>query len=226
MGRISARTNNSAYQKVAGTGKAGFSGDGGPGDKAEFNGTFAIDLDRKGTWLYVVDLQNRRVRVVDLKSGIVRTFAGNGSQGAPEDGADAAASPLVDPRAVAVDSKGNLYILERRGNALRVVDRTGKIRTLIGPGKGALTMNGPKHLCVDAKDDVIIADAENHRILKYTPRDGAVTVIAGTGQKGDRIDPADPLRTELSRPHGVYVDRSGDLYVTDSYNHRILKMRP
>ena len=115
---------------MAGTGKAGYSGDGGPATKAQFDGTFAIDVDPSGDSLYIADLGNRRVRKIDLRSGIVTTIAGNGEKGVPEDGADAAASPLVDPRAVAADSKGNVYILERGGNALRVVDRKGKIRTL------------------------------------------------------------------------------------------------
>src|SRR5262245_31214699 len=122
---------------VAGTGKAGYSGDGGPATKAEFNGTFAIDVDPGGHNLYVADLGNRRVRKIDLKSGIVTTIAGNGEKGVPKNGADAAASPLVDPRAVAADSKGNVYILERGGNALRVVDKQGKIRTLIAPANSA-----------------------------------------------------------------------------------------
>src|SRR5262249_17457400 len=126
---------------IAGTGQPGFSGDGGPAERAEFNGIYAIDIDRAGGRLYVAALGTRRIRAIELPSGTVRTIAGNGAAGAPEDGADAAASPLVDPRAVAVDSKGNVYVLERRGNALRRVDANGKVRTLLGPGKGDLQMN-------------------------------------------------------------------------------------
>ena len=122
-----------AHAVIAGTGQPGFTGDGGPGTKATFNGTFAIDINQAGDKLYLTDLQNRRIRQLDLKTGIVTTIAGNGQTGVPDDGADAASSLLVDPRATAVDSKGAVYILERRGNALRVVDRQGKIRTLIGP---------------------------------------------------------------------------------------------
>src|SRR5437867_2371613 len=60
---------------------------------------------------------------------------------------------------------------------------------------------------------------------KYSQHDASTLVIAGTGQKGDNVERADPLKTQLNRPHGVFVDKSGDLYITDSYNHRILKMR-
>jgi len=217
---------------VAGSGKAGYSGDGGPATKAEFNGTFAIDVDPRGRNLYVADLGNRRVRKIDLKSGIVTTIAGNGEKGVPQDGAEAPASPLVDPRAVAADSKGNVYVLERGGNALRVVDKKGKIRTLITPASSAATsattvapdLNGPKHLCVDRNDNVIIADAENHLVRKYDPRTGKTVTIAGTGQSGKEIVTGDPLKTAVNRPHGVIVHPSGALYISDSYNHRILRL--
>lgn len=209
---------------VAGTGEAGFSGDGGPAAKAQFNGTFGIDLSADERKLYVADLNNRRVRAIDLRSGIVSTVAGNGAAGVPADGAKAAESPLMDPRAVAADAKGNLYILERRGNALRVVDRDGKIRTLVGPGTVKPDMNGPKHLTVDRKGRVVIADAENHLIRRYDPATRQLTTIAGTGAKGNKVIAGDPLHSELNRPHGVTVDRNGVLYITDSYNHRILRL--
>jgi len=218
---------------VAGTGKAGYSGDGGPATKAEFDGTFAIDVDPRGNNLYIADLGNRRVRKIDLRSGIVTTVAGNGEKGVPQDGADAAASPLADPRAVAADSKENVYILERGGNALRVVDRKGKIRTLIAPTSRASTpaantvvpnLNGPKHLCVDRHENVIIADAENNLVRKYNSKTGKTVTIVGTGQPGEEIVSSEPLKTQVHRPHGVFVHPSGILYISDSYNHRILKL--
>jgi DNA-binding beta-propeller fold protein YncE len=230
--RIDLKTGAAAI--IAGTGQAGYSGDGGRADKATFNGIYAIDVNRAGDKIYLTDLQNRRVRVMDLKSGVLTTLAGNGESAVPADGADAASNPLLDPRAAAPDSRGNVYILERRGNALRVVDSKGKIRTVVGPASSAAPprssrgaeaeMKGPKHLFVDAQDNVIIADAENHLVRKYNPKDGTTVVIAGTGEKGDRIAADDPLKTQLNRPHGVYVHPSGALYISDSYNHRILKL--
>jgi sugar lactone lactonase YvrE len=211
---------------IAGTGQAGYSGDGGPAVKGAFNQLYAVDLNRAGDKLYLTDLRNRRIRLLDLKSGVVTTVAGNGQEGIPTDGAVAINSPLVDPRAVTVDSKDNVYILERRGNALRLLDKQGKIQTVIGPNKiiRAPELNGPKHLCVDRRDHVLIADSENHLIRKYNPQDGSLEVIAGTGEKGSRLVPDDPLKTQLSRPHGVYVHASGALYISDSDNHRVLKL--
>jgi sugar lactone lactonase YvrE len=210
---------------IAGTGQPGYSGDGGPAVNAAFNQLYAIDINPAGDKLYITDLRNRRVRLLDLKTGIVNTIAGNGDKGVPDDGADAVKSPLVDPRAAAIDSKGNLYILERAGNALRVVDKSGKIRTVIAPGaKLEKDLNGPKHLCFDRQDNVIIVDTENHLIRKYSPKDGTTVTIAGTGEKGDGLVSDDPLKTQLNRPHGVFLHSSGALYISDSDNHRVLKM--
>lgn len=214
-----------AITTVAGTGAAGYSGDGGLAVKATFKGIFAIDISPRGDRLYIADLSNRRVRMVDLKSGIVTTIAGNGKKGIPADGAVAAESPLEDPRAVAADERGNVYILERQGNALRVVDAKGKIRTLIRPGSIQPDLKGPKHICIGRGGDVIIADAENHLVRKYSSKTGKTTTIAGNGEKGLLIDPKNPLATRLNRPHGVWMDSKGWLYITDSYNHRILRMK-
>ena len=204
--RIDLRTG--VITTIAGTGARGFSGDGGPAVQARFDGVYGVALDPGGRRLYVADLGNRRIRMIDLRSGVIATVAGNGSRGVPPDGAPAAASPLVDPRAVAA-SGGAVYILERSGNALRVLDRRGRIRTLIASGTVQPDLKGPKHLCVARDGSVIIADAENHLVRKYA--NGVLTTL-DTGP--------------LKRPHGVYVDRAGALYICDTYNNRILKTRP
>src|SRR5262245_45433188 len=94
--------------------------------------------------------------------------------------------------------KGKLVaILQRNGNALRVVD-TRHIRTVIAPRRLSPDMKGPKHLCVDRDDSVIIADGENHVIRRYAPKSGTAKTIAGTGTKGTHIDATDPLKTEFN----------------------------
>lgn len=219
---------------VAGTGRKGFSGDGGPATDADFGGIYCAALDAKRMLLYLVDLENRRIRVVDLKTNVVRTVAGNGKRGIPEDGALAVKAPLVDPRAVAVDGKGNIYILERGGHALRVVDARGAIRTVAGTGKAGFAgdggdallalLNGPKFLYLDAEGNVLIADTENHVIRKYIPANGKIVRVAGSGKKGKGGVGGPPEQVELDQPHGVYVHASGAIYIADSSNNRVLKI--
>ena len=218
----------------AGTGEKGSSGDGGPAAAARFGGIYCVALDPAGKLLYLADLDQRRIRKVDLATGIVTPVAGNGEKGVPTDGAEALESPLVDPRAVAADRQGNVYIMERGGHALRVVDAAGKIRTVVGTGKkgaegdgGAAlqaTLNGPKHLCIDPEDNVIIADTENHLIRKYLPKEGKIVRVAGSGRKGAAGLNGPLLEAELSQPHGVYVHASGILYIVDSSNNRVLRI--
>ena len=104
--------------RFAGTGAKGYGGDGGPASAAVFDGVFNIAF--RGQTLYIADLGNRRVRAVELATGIVRTVAGNGTKGVPKDGGDALAEPLVDPRAIGLDSRANLYICRaQRARAAR-----------------------------------------------------------------------------------------------------------
>ena len=220
----------------AGTGKKGFSGDGGPADKAEFGTVIQVALDPAAKHLYVADIDNKRIRRIALETGIVETVAGNGQAGKPADGAVAKDAPLSDPRAVVAAADGSFYILERGGNALRFVDAAGKIKTVAGNGKPGLsgdggpaldaTMNGPKHLCLDRDGSVIIADAENQVVRRYDPKTGKITRVAGTGKKGTAGLGGDPISCELARPHGVTIAPDGTLYITDSYNNRVLRIVP
>lgn len=220
--------------RFAGTGKKGFSGDGGPALAADSGGIYCLALDVPRKRLLLVDLDNRRVRVVSLADGRIDTFAGNGQKGVPQDGKLAKQSPLVDPRAVACDTAGNVYILERGGHALRVVGLDGRIRTIAGTGrKGpvaddvpalAATLSGPKHLCVDPQGDVIIADTDNHAIRKLLLREGRLVRIAGTGQRGSAGVGGPALKLQLDQPHGVYAPADGTLFIVDSYNNRVLKL--
>ncbi|HLY11406.1 MAG TPA: hypothetical protein VKW04_19035 [Planctomycetota bacterium] len=220
--------------RLAGTGKKGFSGEGGAAANADFGGCFCLALDPKGERLYVCDLDSRRIRAIVLKTGLTVTVAGNGQKGTPKDGEDARAQPLVDPRAVAADSKGNIYILERGGNVLRVVDAAGKIRTVAGTGKAGLSgdggpalqamMNGPKHLSCDKDDNVLIADTESFAVRLYTPKDGKIRRVAGTGKKGSAGAGGAPEQVELNRPHGATTDPSGNIVICDSDNNRVLRI--
>jgi hypothetical protein len=222
---------------LAGTGDHGYAGDGGPATQAQFGGIYCLALSPKGDRLYLCDLDNRRIRCITLADGIVTTVAGNGLHGAPQDGQIATNAPLQDPRAIAVDSKGDLYILEREGNALQVVTPDGKIRTLIGasghlPPAEIGALNGPKHLCTDRQDRVLIADTENHRILRFDPRNNRLEWLAGSGKEPTPNADAGagiggPARSlNLKRPHGVFVRQDGSIYIADSENGRVLRLQP
>jgi sugar lactone lactonase YvrE len=226
--------NSGRVSTFAGTGAKGFSGDGGSAKRAQFGGLYCVSLDARRENLYLADLDNRRIRAINLETGLVRTVAGNGERSVPTDGSVATNAPLIDPRAVAVDRDGNIYVLEREGHALRVVTPDGTIRTVVGtgtrgssgdggPARGA-TMNGPKHLCVDRDGSVLIADTENHVIRRYTPRDGKIMRVAGSGRKGAGGVPGPALEAELNQPHGVAIGPRGLLYIVDSSNHRVLRL--
>ena len=203
---------------------------------ARLGGIYCVAFNADFTRLYLTDLDNRKIHFVDIKTGKIHHVAGSGTKGVPQDGADAKTAPLVDPRAACADRQGNVYILERGGHALRVVDAKGKIRTVAGTGaKGnsgdggdarKATLNGPKHLCVDRDDNVIIADTANHVIRKYTPQDGKIVRLAGTGKKGQsgEGDGDEPLSVSFNEPHGVFVHpTSGVLHIVDSNNHRVFR---
>jgi DNA-binding beta-propeller fold protein YncE len=218
--------------RFAGSGKPGFAGNGGPATDAQFNQPICLFLH--GNTLYVADIGNRRVRAIDLKTQEVRTVAGTGVKGTPTDGELAVTQPLTDPRAIAVDTKGTLYVLERGGHRLYAIGTDGKIFAVAGTGaKGnsgnggpalKAAMNGPKYVAIDRDDSVLIADTENHQIRRYNPADKTMSLVAGTGKAGKHFD-ADPLKLELKRPHGVTVEpKTGDIWVADSENGRILKI--
>lgn len=203
---------------IAGSSEAGFSGDGGPVSDALLSDPISISLSKNGDTLLISDIHNRRIRAIDLKTSTINTVAGNGEKGIPKDGTLATQSPLFDPRGCAMDSKGNLYILERGGHALRIVNTDGKIKTVAGTGKSGARdgpalhaeLKGPKHLCIDDQDRVIIADAENHLIRLYDPTGQTLTTILGR-------------ETKLKRPHGVTI-HNGWLYIADSWNDRVLRI--
>jgi len=214
----------------AGTGRAGFSGDGGPAANAELRQPHSIAIDPNGRSLLICDIGNHRVRRVDLKTRIIDTLTGTGERQSTPDGAPLAGTPLNGPRTMAFDSSGNLFLALREGNAIYRIDtRASRLLHVAGTGAQgylgdggparAATFAGPKGLAC-WRDVLYIADTENHVIRRIDLKSGLVTTVLGTGQRGDGPEP-DPRRCALSRPHGVLVDDRGLLYVSDSEAHRI-----
>jgi sugar lactone lactonase YvrE len=223
--RVDGRTGQ--VSTIAGAPEPGFAGDGGPARRARFNQAYHVAPAGEGFLL--ADLGNRRIRLV--ADDVIRSVAGNGEEGIPADGAVAAEAPLVDPRAVAQDQKGNIWILERSGHALRVVEADGRIRTVAGTGQAgpaedgaalSCTLRGPKYLWIEESGDVLIADTDNHCIRRYERATLRLTIVAGTGAEGRGPAGREPTATALNYPHGVAVGKDGTMYIADSMNGRIL----
>ncbi len=214
---------------VAGTGQAGYSGDGGPGPRAQLREPNDCFLDGRGG-LLIADIQDQRVRRLDLRTGIITTFAGNGEKARKGDGLPAAQASIFGARAVCMDRQGNTYICEREGNGVRLVDAKGIMSTYAGTGERGYTGDGgsalaatwgaPKAIRCDARDNVIVVDTENHAIRRIDAATGRVTTIAG-GHKGGDGDGGSATAAGLDRPHGCDLDAQGQIFIADSNNHRV-----
>ena len=214
---------------VAGTGEPGYSGDGGPGNRAQLREPNDLFLDGGGG-LLIADIQDQRVRRLDLATGVITTFAGNGGKVRGGDGGPANQASLLGPRAVCMDTKGNTYICEREGHGVRRVDTNGIMSTVAGTGERGYegdggpaltaTWNGPKAIRCDHQDNIFVVDTENHAIRRIDAANGTVITIAG-GHQGDDGDGGNATEAGLDRPHGCGLDRQGNLIIADSNNHRV-----
>lgn len=219
---------------IAGTGQPGYSGDGGPAVKAQFKQPHSIQFGPEGD-LYVCDIGNHVIRRIDMKTGTISTFAGTGKAGDTPDGSPIEGTPLKGPRSLDFDKDGNLWLATREGNQVFKFDlKAGKIHHIAGTGKSGFTghggpaleatLSGPKGISVDADGNVWLADCESHSIRMIDAKTGKIELIAGTGKKGDGAD-GDPLKCEMARPHGVYADADGGIYIGDSEAHKIRVLR-
>jgi sugar lactone lactonase YvrE len=213
----------------AGTGTAGFAGDGGPASAAQLRQPHSIAIDPTRQFLLICDIGNHRIRRVQLATGVIDTFGGTGDRQPTPDGAPLKGTPLNGPRTMVFDAAGNLYLALREGNAIYSIDRSLTLAHIAGTGQSGnsgdggqarkATLAGPKGLAW-ASDVLYIADTENHVIREITLRTGIIHTVLGTGQRGDGPEP-DPRLCALARPHGVMVDAGGTVYVADSEAHRI-----
>jgi streptogramin lyase len=215
----------------AGTGKPGFSGDGGAATAAQMKDPISIQFGRDGK-LYVCDIGNNRIRAIELATGTITTVCGNGDRKPTPDGAPfSPETPLNGPRTIDFDPAGNAWIALREGNAIYRADlKTGKLTHIAGTGKPGFKGNGgpakdaelsgPKGLAIAPDGRVFVADTESHSVRVIDPVSGKIDVVAGTGKKGaGRDGPA--AACHLARPHGVFFDKDGTLYIGDSENHTV-----
>lgn len=233
--RVDAKTG--VIETIAGTGEAGFGGDGGPATKAQFRQPHSIALD--GDQLYIADILNHRIRVVDLKTGIVDTFAGTGEKSLPVAGELAHGRPVLGPRALYIRDH-ILWLALREGHSVWKLDLaqgdaakwahiagTGK-RGYSGDGGSAAkaTFDGPKGIVVNAEGMVDVVDTENQAIRRIDTKHGTISTLAGSGPKGKGYggDNGPATSAKLDRPHGICHGPDGAVYIGDTLNHRVRRI--
>jgi streptogramin lyase len=233
--RVDAKTKQ--ISTIAGTGKAGFSGDGGPATEAMLHQPHSIALSadartNRGS-LYIADIQNHRIRQVDLASGKIETIAGTGEKRWPQAGNAARGNPVIGPRALFV-TNNILWVALREGHSIWQIDlNDGVWRHIAGTGKQgfngdggparAATFNGPKGITVDDQGHALVVDTENQAIRRIDAKTRVVSTIAGSGPGGRGFtgDGGDASSAKLDRPHGICVDAAGRVYIGDTNNHRV-----
>ncbi len=218
---------------MAGTGTAGFSGDGGAATLARLNFPSGVALDAAGS-VFVADQSNHCIRIV-TPDGTISTLAGTGAAGFSGDGGAATSARLSAPQAVAVDGGGNTFFADTNNHRIRRVSPDGTIATIAGTGSvgfsgdgGAATsarLNSPRGVGLDAGGNLLIGDTGNHRIRRVAP-DGTITTVAGTGVGGFAGDGGPAISATLNQPRGVGTDGAGNLLIADQGNRRLRKVAP
>jgi hypothetical protein len=217
---------------VAGTGKPGYTGDGGPATRATFNEPYAVVAD--GADLYIVDRLNAAIRKVDGKTGTVTTVAGTGAKGFSGDGGPGTKAMLREPNDCCLDGKGGLLIADVSDWRIRRLDlKTGMITTFAGTGRlsgkkkidhtaigdggpaAKAVLVGARAVCVDGQGNTYICEREGNAIRKVGA-DGIIRTVAGTGASGYGGDGGPAVRATFKGPKGVRCDRQGNVYVVIS----------
>ena len=233
--RVDARTR--VISTIAGTGEAGYGGDGGPATRALFSRPHSIALDHRGG-LYVADIGNHRVRRINMDTGLIESIAGNGSRVMPDVGREARGNPVLGPRALFVHGQSLLVALREGHSVYSLNLQSGKWTHLAGNGKKGYsgdggpaldaTFNGPKGIAVGPQGHIYVVDTENQVIRKIDIKSRRITTVAGSGpqQRGGNGDGAAATEAQLNRPHGICVAQDGSIYIGDTENHRVRRVSP
>ncbi|MGE5186079.1 MAG: DUF4215 domain-containing protein [Acidobacteriota bacterium] len=216
---------------IAGTGTAGFSGDGGPATSAELELPAGVAVDGLGR-VFVADSGNARIRVIAI-DGTISTLAGTGVVAFGGDGGPAILAQLANPQAVAVDGLGRVFVADTDNNRIRRIDIDGTITTITGDGTANYAGDGldatlaevdnPYGVAVDELGRVVIADTFDHRIRRVES-DGTIDTIAGDGTPSYFGDGGPATQAELQFPVGLAFDGAGRLYIADVVNNRIRRI--
>ncbi len=215
---------------VAGNGILGSYGDGGLATNAELNTAVGLSLDKYGN-IYISDYENNKIRKVTLSTGIITTFAGNGTSGYLGDGGTAINATFTGPIQSFADDNGNLFICDQWNHAIRKVDATtGIITTIAGNGTAGYTgdgglaihaqLNQPCGVYVDDKENIFIAEYGDGVIRRIDGATGIISTVAGTGIRGYSGD-GGPVTAAKLRCGDVFVDKNGIIYIADEDNNRV-----
>jgi sugar lactone lactonase YvrE len=228
--RVRKVTPDGLISTVAGNGTPGYSGDGGPAASARLGALVSVAVDTAGNLLIAADV----IRKV-TPDGLISTVAGNGTPGYSGDGGPATSAQIWQPYSVAVDTAGSFFIADLQNARIRKVTPDGVINTVAGSGTqgyrgddGPATsalLDNPLGITIDAAGNLFIADNGNYRIRKVTSG-GVISTVAGNGTKGYSGDGGPATSAQLGYPYGVAVDAAGNLFIADTYNYRIRKVRP
>lgn len=223
---------------VAGAGKPGYGGDGGPALAAQFRNPHSIALDGRGG-LYVADIGNHRIRRIDLAKGTIDSIAGNGEKELPKDGESSKDRPILGPRALFISGR-TMWVALREGNSVWKLDLdAGTLHHVAGTGKKGFeppgdgpakqaTFNGPKGIALGPQANLVyVADTENQAIRVIDTAADTIRTIAGSGPdaRGYGGDGGPATKCKLNRPHGICVGPDGTVYIGDSENHRVRAVR-
>jgi sugar lactone lactonase YvrE len=239
---ISDRSNNRVrvvnskgiIKTFAGNGKDGYHGDNISALKATLDKPFGLALDKDNN-LYIADRGNNRIRKVD-SSGLISTVAGDGGFYFIGDNGPAYRASIAGPTGVAVDGKGNVYIADRSNNRIRMVDKLGMIRTVMGTGQRdyngdselarETNLHLPFGVALDKKGDLLVIDRSHYRIRKLIMKGNKVTTLAGNGVKQFGGDGGPSQGANLEFPHGIDVDSKDNVIFADKAHFRIRKITP
>ena len=217
---------------VAGNGKEGYSGDGGPATRAGLNQPYGVVVDRAGN-LYTADRLNRRVRRVDAATGVITTVAGTGEAAYSGDGGPAAKAGLAEPNGLAFDpGERHLYIADVADHRVRAVDMaSGTISTFAGTGAGEHSGDGApareagvfgaRAVKVASDGTVYILERQGSSLRRVDPRTGVITTIAGTMARGYGGDGGPALAAVFDAPKEMALDRDGNILIVDTENHAL-----
>ncbi|MGI8982206.1 MAG: hypothetical protein ACR2FY_23485 [Pirellulaceae bacterium] len=232
--RVDAKTGS--ISTVVGAGKPGFGGDGGPATKAQMSTPHSIALDDQDN-LYIADIGNHRIRRVDAKTGVIESVAGNSEKKLPENGQTAKDRPLLGPRALFIKGS-DLWIALREGHSVWKLDlKSGTLAHVAGSGKKGFTgdegaakgatFDGPKGIALGPDGNVYVMDTENQAVRKIDLKSGLISTVAGSGpqSRGGSGDGGSATKAQMDRPHGICVGPDGAIYIGDTNNHRVRRVK-